>query len=291
MPALTYEQYCEHYARQCDNCKGKRRYKIDGNWTACPCQQKAALKFRFESIPIQPEELKRLTWKDFTGRVPKKGSVISGNAYQSARKTLLGYCFNSNDEKAILSNDFDVMQERRRLYSCVLDHLQDGQNLAIFGGSETGKSLLAMIVIKEVIYASLVFGRPNVSFRWTRGSELLHAVTWDGEGKTVDEAFMWDLVATDYLVIDDVYLERKGHSRAPDVVELDRLFSERMIRSRPTIIVGEPEIATCVLGNGGNDIMAKKNLRKTLIHSWGISFFKLLSDKKTTLLHLEKGKG
>ncbi len=118
-------------------------------------------------------------------------------------------------------------------------HKNQGRNVIIVGGKNTGKTLLAALILKEVANASSIF-KLNIDFKWLKASELVNASRWDNS-KSVDHEFLDNLNNIDFLVIDGIDVYRTGHNTPPDTVSMDVLFSYRYLASCPTIVICTPE--------------------------------------------------
>ncbi len=238
MDTLEYQDYCDYYASKCKICTGKKRVLHNSIWTCCPCQQHATLKYRFEKIQTYPQELKYSKWSDFTGEIKTKnkqtgkleiGGHLSAPVFINAKKKAMEYCFSSSDPS--------VVDDRR---NTLVLHKNNGRNVVIVGKKNTGKTLLAALILKEVAHASYLFKKLNIDFKWLKASDLINASRWDND-KSVDHEFLNSLNNIQFIVIDDIDMYRTGHNTPPDTVSLDVLFSYRKLASYPTIVICTPE--------------------------------------------------
>ncbi len=228
--ALEYEDLLAYYAARCPVCKGERRIKDENlGWLVCICQEKATVKWRFEQINITPPELKYKSWHDFKGTLlddnqQTVGTLDPASAIE-ARNRGFAYCFGGTDLK---------LAEDRKANLKIQQRLKDGKNLVIVGAKGSGRSMLAALVIKEVVYASFLF-RCALSFKWMKFSELIRAARWDSD-KEVDHSFLHNAMIKDFLVIDEID-ELRGKTSPPDSAEMDYFFQSRKNARKPTIFV------------------------------------------------------
>jgi len=234
---ISHSNYCDYFASKCPRCKGLKRVLRDGEWTSCVCQHIATVKWRFEQIKLEPPELKYHNWSDFNGIVRKrspegrmeqtgfiKGMDASTAAVvaESARSKAMLYCFDTDDCEAVKD------RSTRKKHSIIHNRSLSGDNVVIAGNSQSGRSLLAALILKEVVRASLDSGK-LYTFGWINGVRLIQAALWDSN-KTIDHALIDEWSELDFLFIDNFHLR---HSKS---VCLDDLFFARRCEQRPTII-------------------------------------------------------
>jgi len=227
---LESTDYCSYYASKCKECKGARRVWKNDIWMACGCQYIASVKWRFEQIDVFPPSLKYLSWKDFTGDIKavhggksQISNQLDMSTFIHAKKEVLKYCFNSSD--------ISVLDDRQNK-SAIFERYAAGDNIIISGSKKTGKSLLATLILKEVVYAS-VSTKNDLSFEWISWNELLEAARWDTDKPiNSEQLYLWSDI--DFLVIDGI-ARQGGHTTPPDLVALNSFFVRR--RHLPTIIV------------------------------------------------------
>lgn len=143
MKNLSYQTYSDYYASKCKKCLGEKRVLVNNIWTVCICQNSATLKFKFEQFDVNPSSLKYKTWDDFDGFIDGR-QVISMESWVSAKRNALKYCFGTDDINVI---------ENRKNSLIVHKHRHDGQNVIIVGHPQSGRSLIASLIIKEVAHA------------------------------------------------------------------------------------------------------------------------------------------
>ncbi len=234
MTKVSYNAYLEFYANKCNKCKGERHIFVDNVATSCPCQFTATMKWRFDQIKVRPESLKYKTWSDFTGLIKNEAIIVENDAIitgmldpesvKFAKESAMKYCYRNGDNSSYKN-------------LIVHKHLFDGKNVIISGGKNTGKSLLAVLIIKEVVCASAEF-KIDMDFHWATSTKIRNAARWTNE-KDIDDEYMSYLGRVDWLVIDDVDVETATghHTNPPDRISLNSLFSTRSIENRPTIFI------------------------------------------------------
>ncbi len=259
MGNLSYENFCDHFARKCKLCNGDKRVLHNSIWTCCPCQHTASVKWRFEQIQLYPLGLKYSKWSDFTGQIKTKnkktgkleiGGHLSAPVFINAKKKAMEYCFDAEGELIVHKN------------------LNNGRNIVIVGKKNTGKTLLAALILKELVHASCQFNL-NIDFKWLKSSDLINASRWDNS-KSVDHEFLDNLRHIKFLVIDDIDVLRTGHNNPPDITSLDVLFDHRFVYRYPTVVI-------CTL-----DFFKAASK----FEAWGKGFSSLLSRSDNVLIEL-----
>lgn len=274
----TFEEISAFYANKCPDCRGSKRIKVLGIWTACSCQYTATICFRFEQIPITPASLKYKTWSDFTGEIKdlnKKGELevigqLDPALAVAAKKKAMMYCFGSSDPKVV---------EDRQKNLIIHQHVNDGQNVIIIGNRQTGRSLLANLILKEVVYATAL-NNLSLDFRWLKASELLHAARWD-DAKSINHSWLDEMAMVDFLVLDGVDVPKQGygHTGRADLIALDVFFRERRSDLHPTIVVCSDEFWSCVKSRQYIDLVYR---------SWGDEFVDLVTAASNVIIPLQK---
>ena len=278
MKTLTKEVFCRYYASICDLCNGSRLVRKDGKRIGCPCQRKADARFQFEKIHINPHSLKQKTWGDFNGIIKLNNKIVGHldpSCVQGAKEKSLKYCFKGG-----------VPSPENRI---VHKHIRDGQNIVIGGPRHSGKTLLAILIIKEVRQAILE-QHAHATFAWISSSELRNAARWD-ENKAIDHAYLGELSDVDFLVIDDVDIDKRGgdspdmtrsyghHTNPPDRISLNMLFGVRDMHRRPTIIISSEKFLTDLENPIYEDF---------IIQQWGDEFYALATKSSNVMMRLEK---
>ncbi len=267
MKELTSEHYCQYYASKCKICAGNRRIKHEGVWTACVCQQAAILKFRFERFPVEPPELKYKTWEDFTGTT-NRGKILTEDSLVKAKSKALGYCFDSQDG-----------YKDRRKHLTVHRHLEDGQNVVIVGDGNSGRTLLATLIIKEVAHACRIYNK-NIDYQYVTSWALKDAARWD-DNKSINHDFLNEMSDTEFLVIDkmEIMPARGHHTAPPDYNSMNQLFWSRRRLKHPTISICSPSFWSQVTNPGWQEDMSAQ---------WSREFILLLNDSNNLVIKLDK---
>ena len=274
MSKLSYDDIHIYYANKCSICKGKKRVFYDEVWTVCGCQHIATARWRLEQIQVYPDNLKYKDWSDFTGLIKDKSTTVGrlnpASALEAKNKAMK-YCFGSDDPNAV--------KDRRNTLK-VQDHISDGQNVIIAGGRGSGRSLLACLILKEVIYATSYFNL-RLDYKWIKANSLISAARWDGE-RPINHDFLDDIQAQHFLVVDGIDLPQGGHNNPPDMVALNLMFYYRKLYQHPTIIVCSDTFWAAV---------TEQKYEQGLIKRWGEEFFELINDPGNLVIELIKEEG
>jgi len=226
-----FEAYYRRFAKNCPRCKGQRTILVNGVLTRCICQNKAVKRLYFDKISISPSSLKYKEWDDFNGSILNLEGDVDGaltvSSLEEAKRKAMEYCFDHWD--------IDVDKERNKAIN-IDRHLRDGQNLVIFGSPGSGKTLLAVLVLKELLRCMWIRKR-DYRYKWIKFTDLVGHARWDNS-RSVNHDRLDELSESHFLFIDgiDVYRSGEGHNTPPDLIELDRLFSYRRAMSIPTIM-------------------------------------------------------
>ncbi len=282
MQKLTITQCNDFFAKRCPVCKGVKRIKTDEGWSACRCQYTATVRYRLEQFEVTPPELKNKTWDDFSGLLAgAKTDVkntdllkLSQASWLKAKQECLTYCFGQPDPSLV--ND-------RAKHLIIHLRYNEGRNVVISGASGTGKTLLAVLIIKEVIHACNLH-KLRLSFKCVKSSILQNAARWTGD-KSIDNAFLEELAEIDFLVIDDIDTRDIGHNTPPDMIAMDVLFGKRLSEYKPTIILCSDSFASMVSGSNSG-ARYHDNIRR----QWGDEFLRLITRPGTFRISLKKEK-
>lgn len=268
---LSYEDIHAYYADQCSICRGNRRVIANGTWTSCRCQYIATARWRLEQIQIFPDILKYKCWSDFTGLIKDNkttvGCLVPASALQAKNKALR-YCFKNSNVDAVKDRKSNLI---------IHHHLSDGQNVVISGPRNTGKSLLACLILKEFIYATSYFDL-RYDYKWVKSNSLIDAARWDNN-KSIDRDFLDDIESSGFLVIDGVDISKGGHNTPPDIISLNVLFYNRRASLYPTVVVCSDTFWSSVTDSryeGG------------IVSRWGDEFYSMLRDNKNLVIELFK---
>lgn len=271
---LSLEDFCVYYAAKCDKCQGERRVLQDSTWYACSCQILATAKWKLDQIRIHPPELKTKTWDDFTGIIQANSEQIgslSVNSVIDAKEKALAYCY----------QDGKVSPENLILHK----RASKGHNVIIAGERQSGKTLLGILIIKEVLRTSIVHNVP-LSFEWISSSEIKEAARWDNV-KPLDHIKLDALAEVDFLIIDDMDIEIEAQGKSynktspPDRTSLNILFGQRDMYGHPTIILCSQRLLKFAESPMHTD---------NIIQQWGAEFFHIFTNQNNTIISLSREK-
>lgn len=272
---LTYEDYSNYHAKKCLICRGTKRVLRDGIWIACGCQFNATVKWRYDQIQIYPEDLKFKNWEDFCG-ISSTGAMLKPESLVASKEKALVYCFGSPNPE--LAKD-------RSKNSIILEHVRDGQNVIIAGTHGSGRSLLAALILKEVVYASAINQR-NVSFHWIRAVELIESARWatsraGGISKSIDRESLDNWADADFLFLDGLEIKAPtgDHRAPPDMTSINLLFSHRLAYKLPTILVCSDRFLKASQTPGYRDAVREQ---------WGDDFLSMMNDSRSVVIELAK---
>lgn len=262
-----YDRYLEYFSKKCNECKGERRILLNNIWYSCSCQLIASLKYKFDKIKIYPNDLKNKTWSDFKG-INSSGSKLTAKSLIEAKSQALKYCFNTDDIQAI---------KQRENKSVIPKRLHSGTNVVISGDSGSGKSLLAFLILKEIVLYS-IHATKIMTFEWIRSSDLLEAARWDNN-KQIDNELLDYWTDVQFLFIDNVYLKpnQGDHRASPNMSSINRLFYNRLSSRLPTIVLCNDSL-----------LRTDKYDKNKVIEEWGQDFYNIISDENNFFIQLIK---
>lgn len=264
-----YNKLCEFMARKCVICHGFRR--IPNTSYICSCQEIARFKWKFDELKIHPKSLKSKKWSDFNGSVQNEsGEVISSLVDYSiikAKEKALHYCYGKNEpdtEKEIPTID---------------RHLINGTNLVICGDKNSGKTLLATLVVLEIFRCG-VAKKKQFSIDWVKMSELADLATWDNS-KEISRDTLYELSLLDFLVIDCIDDIFQGKTSPPHTVSLNILFNKRRDNNKPTIFISTEHYY---------NMCTSPSYELKITSRMGTEFLNEIASSSNYLIRLEKSK-
>ena len=277
MKTLSYEGLQFHYASDCKLCKGAQSVVgADDIRRECACQKIARQKWRLEQVRIRPPSLKYKNWADFNGTIEVYDEIVGNLTIESAlagRDKAFQYCFESSYNPELLKN--------KSLHLRVQKHAFDGQNIIITGDSGSGRSLLSVLILKEVICASLSH---SLDYRWVEAYDLIDGARWTNSGhshKGVDHDYLDHISGLDFLFLEGVGVQVWGHNYPPDHFALDKLFGNRRSMRLPTILTCSKDLWKLVMGRNPSG--------HTEVHRiYGNQFLEILQDSNNIVINLEK---
>jgi DNA replication protein DnaC len=211
--------------------------------------------------------LKYLDWPNFTGQIKSGGMTVGSLSPESAikaKKQALTYCFGCTDEPV------------NRSKSMIGTRLFNGNNLIIGGPKGCGKSLLACLVLKEVLYYSYSRNK-DITIKWLKYGDLVEIARWDSH-VDIDSTKIMALMDTHFLVIDGLDFAHGGHNAKPDLHSLNRLFSARQVRQLPTILICSKRFL---------EALQKPEQYSYLEDRMGEEFVSLATDGRNTIIKLD----
>ncbi len=280
MKTLSYEGLQFHYASDCHDCQGIQSV-VDaaGIRRECQCQKFARQKWRLEQVKIRPNSLKYKDWADFNGTIEAHGEIIGSLTTESAlsgRDKAFRYCFGTTFDLALLKN--------KSSHLLVQKHISDGQNVIITGDGGSGKSLLAVLILKEVICASSFLPR-TLDYRWVEAYDLIHGARWEASGfvtsKSIDYDYLDHLSGLDFLFLEGVGIQTRGHNSPPDHFVLDRLFGHRRSANLPTVLTCSKELWKLATGRNPRGFAPVHQI-------YGNQFLEVIQDSNNIVIDLEK---
>lgn len=279
MNQVSYEDLQIHWANGCKFCEGKQTIVDSGGIRReCLCQKGARQKNRLEQVKIRPDDLKYKDWADFNGTIIDRGEIVGSLTLESAlsgRDKAFQYCFGSPFDPSIV--------KRKTSHLRVHKHVSDGQNLIITGDSGSGRTLLAVLVLKEVIRAS-VFIQDSLDYRWVEAYDLIDAARWSnlgGSQKGIDYDYLEYLAGLDFLFLEGVGIQTRGHNSPPDHFALDKVFGNRRSHSLPTVITCSRDLWKLLAGRNPAG-------RDEVHRIYGNQFLEILQDTNNIMIDLEK---
>lgn len=274
MNTITYASLRQLYAHECKFCAGvKSITDADGIRRECTCQKLARQKWRLEQVKIRPDSLKYKGWSDFNGTIEDNGQIIGNLVLESAvdgRNKAFRYCYG-------------IPYTTGKLPIHVHKHVSDGQNVIITGDNGSGRSLLAVLILKEVIRASSLL-TDALEYRWIETFDLIDAARWTINGsadKGVDHDYLDHVSGLDFLFLEGVGLQTRGHNYPPDHFALDKLFGYRRSMRLPTIMTCSKDLWKLLTGRNPRG-------REEVQKIYGNQFLEMLLDSNNVMIELEK---
>lgn len=268
---LSYLEWSQWFADQCGVCNGSQFVLIDGSPCRCSCQLIATAKARLEAVDIVPSNLKYCNWRDFTGLIKNAGKIQGSLTTKSAvqgRNSAFRYCFGVDYNSAVSQDPTKIRLN---------DRIVDGNNLVIAGPENSGKTLLAVLVLKEACNAYIV-GK-NIQFKWVKFYDIINHARWDTKSKDINYVLLDELSELDFLFIDGVDDYHGGHNSPPDHISMNVLFGARRIFNLPTIFVCSSLFIKMLSRPGGQE---------KFINMFGDEFVRSIAHKENTFIELKK---
>lgn len=265
---ITYFQWLDYYANKCNDCHGSKMLIKNGSPVACFCQHVATAKYRLEQVDISPSHLRYTSWEDFTGLV-KKGEKVEGSLNVSSaisgRDMAFRYCFNVPYDKRVSKSVSELK---------VHENLTHGTNVVIYGPPNSGKTLLAALILKEV-NRSILNGH-SLEYGWARFSDIIYLASWSCN-KEIDYKKLEYYSRLPFLFIDGIDIHKGGHNSPPDHIAINSMFGKRRVLNLPSIFVCSEQLLQIMRNN--SDVVSSY---------FGEEFTKLVSEPTNVVIILNK---
>ena len=247
-----FEKYLAAYRRECSHFQSGGCNREGG----CECVAPAEVWAFTEHLIPRPCFSKHLS--SFVGIVPgeEDGQVLSDPVVAEAKRVLIEYCWGHAKYDGTTDFNSPAMLQR----SVLGKRRRDGTNLIIHGESRrgttakspkgyalpqiqkkaVGRTLLASVVMKEVIRQRLFPGHVADGYEWVSFPALKSRVT------NRDQEAITDYQTADWLVVDGIHpLERvSDNMRGYQLEQLNAVFVDRIENRLPTILVFQFDIAS-----------------------------------------------
>jgi DNA replication protein DnaC len=224
---LKLERY---YASQCEHCSCDDISKCSKP-NGCVC--KVAAEAKAYMCSIIPHPYHKYTIWDFNG-LTDSGTTLSPTVVSNAKSILLKYCWRSvtlDDLQINIYNRKDLDLDKKSIMDKRLTH---GTNVLIHSpnGSQTGKTFVASIIMREAIKQRVKPGGAVQTYDWIPFVKLKHLIRKEDESIS-------HLESCDWLVVDDIPYD-SGQTRGSEAYMsslIDPFFAERLDSGLPTIFV------------------------------------------------------
>jgi len=261
---LPFEEFSFKFSKTCKKCNGKKYLVENDEITECSCQLKALIDYKISLIPVD-SDFRSLDWDDYTGDTVREGKEHRVLNWQQARNLAFEYCFSKDsilkiglDETKVSSEIIEKIINKRFSNSKILNRMKEGANLVLFGDSFSGKTLLAYLVTREVIGASVLLGDFDV--KWVSFNTLINSLGFD----RVNHQLIDEISYVDFLILDNVYIPQQGNYMKNI---LDDIFHERITKKMPILITGQNITNRKMLGDEFFRILNSNNTRKVILES------------------------
>jgi hypothetical protein len=234
----VYQAKCPDYKEQV--CNSER----------CDCRILAEIWAH--AFSIIPDPYHTLTLQDFTGM--KNGSVLlPTKTVAAAKDSIIKYCWQGIEP----GEDYDA---QKWLPKSIMDkRLASGSSIIIYGNPWThdnskgqirtfkkpmGRTMLAGIVMKEAIFQRVKPEHACDSYEWVAFNTLTHRLLAQANGSHDFDDIISNYAEVDWLCVDGLQTLRGNEGGRSFIASvLDRLFSERLDRNLPNILVFQDDIS------------------------------------------------
>jgi len=218
------------FASQCEHCIGDDISKCS-NPDGCIC--KVAAETKAYICSIIPHPYHKYTIWDFNG-LTDSGTSLSPTVVSSAKSILLKYCWRNVTLDDLQINSYDKKNLDLDKKSIMDKRLEYGTNVLIYSlnGSQTGKTFVASIIMREAIKQRVKPGGAVETYDWIPFVKLKHLIRKEDDSIS-------HLESCDWLVVDDIPSD-SGLTRGSEAYMsslIDPFFAERLDSGLPTIFV------------------------------------------------------
>src|SRR5665213_329340 len=237
------KNYYDHFKKSCE-C-GER----------CWCERRAVIWAHI--VSTIPDEYMRFTIDNFTGEMVlkdgKKERILPEELVATAKRQVLDYCWRGIAD----GEDYGTAEWLKR---SMLDHrFRNNESLVIYGAKWVtdkndgkgkpfqkpfGRTMIAAIVMKEVIFLRWLEGHLGDSYEWADYSTLVNRLLVQADGTKEYDESIHDYREADWLCVDSISVLERGSDaqRTFRSSVLDRLFCERREAGKPNILVFQDNI-------------------------------------------------
>ena len=210
----------------------------------------------------------KITIFDFTGRSSDLTSrLIPPTIANKAKDSICRYCWGMSWQEIQEKGENDSQQRRfLRSHSVMMERLEKGSSVAIFGdssGGPIGRTMVASIIMSQAIKLRMPTGRKGQTYDW-----IDFAILKDALVKNTDAVTDWK--NCDWLVVDNIYHNIKSSDSQTAFISeiITPFFISRYANKLPTILVFQYDLRDACynverdLGAGITRIMNSKETFK-----------------------------
>ena len=186
---------------------------------------------------IIPAQYNQFTIFDFTGRSSDLKSRLIPSAIASrAKDSICEYCWNMSWKEIQTKGETDSQQRNfLRSHSVMMERLEKGSSVAIFGdssGGPIGRTMVASIIMSQAIKLRMPVGRKGQTYDWIDFAILKDALVKNGDSIT-------DWKNCDWLVVDNIYYNINSSDQQTAFISeiITPFFIARYSNKLPTILV------------------------------------------------------
>jgi len=266
----------ESIYRDIEKKVSKKYCKVDGV-KSCPnetCTCKKIAEIRAYTKALIPSGFETCSINDFKGRNLEGEKVLDIKSTIKAKKDIIKYCWDIDLDSEVDIEKFKKISNtpsELNKYSIIDNRRKQGNNLVIFGSGDRqmGRTLLASIVLKEVIKQRVKPGKHIENYNWVQFKSLKQSIIDDDKNAM-------NYQTCDWLVVDNISNPQYSSVQQQTFItdQIDPFFLYRSERELPTIFIFR------------FNILSKVNLR-TLESNLGMAISDIVKNKQTTLVELK----